>query len=110
MTGGRQRMNNSLDRKITALSLLKFTIPSTAMIVFMYLYVILDGIIVSKFLGANAFAALSIVNPPVSMVMGLGMLLGIGLTEVVSHSLGEGRPEEANQNFTFVSLITLIIG
>lgn len=93
-------MNNSLDRKITASSLLKFTIPSTAMIVFMYLYVILDGIIVSKFLGANAFAALSIVNPPVSMVMGLGMLLGIGLTEVVSHSLGEGRPEEANQKFT----------
>ena len=87
-------MNNELGREITIPSILKFTFPSILTMVVMSLYTVVDGTFVSRLVGTNAFSAVNIVYPLLSVTIGLGTMFGTGLTAVVSRKLGEGKEEE----------------
>lgn len=103
-------MNNELGREITIPSILKFTFPSILTMVVMSLYTVVDGTFVSRLVGTNAFSAVNIVYPLLSVTIGLGTMFGTGLTAVVSRKLGEGKEEEARQDLTFVLLTTILLG
>lgn len=103
-------MNNELNRDITLKSILKFTLPSIFMMVVMSLYTIVDGIFVSRLVNTNAFSAVNIIYPLISVVVGLGTMFGTGTTAIVSRKLGEGRQKEANQIVTFIILFTIGLG
>lgn len=103
-------MSNTLDRKITPGSILKFTLPSIVMMVVMSLYTVVDGTFVSRLLNTDAFSAVNIVYPLLSLVIALGTMFGTGLTAIVSIKLGEGRQKEANENLTFVILAAIAAG
>lgn len=90
-------MNNELNREINLKSILAFTLPSIFMMVVMSLYTIVDGIFVSRLINTNAFSAVNIIYPLMSIVIGLGTMFGTGTTAIVSRKLGEGRQKEANQ-------------
>ena len=97
-------MNNELNREINLKSILAFTLPSIFMMVVMSLYTIVDGIFVSRLINTNAFSAVNIIYPLMSIVIGLGTMFGTGTTAIVSRKLGEGRQKEANQIVTFIIL------
>lgn len=103
-------MNNNLNQKITWASVLRFTLPSILMMVVMSFYTIVDGIFVSRLINTDAFSAVNIVYPMMSLVIGIGTMLGTGTTAIASMKLGEKKEGEARQIVTFVILITLILG
>ena len=49
-------MENSLEKKVTLTSLIKYTLPTVVMMMFFSLYTIVDGMFISKFVGANALS------------------------------------------------------
>lgn len=76
----------------------------------MSLYTVVDGTFVSRLVGTNAFSAVNIVYPLLSVTIGLSTMFGTGLTAIVSRKLGEVKEEEARQNLTFVLLATILHG
>lgn len=103
-------MSNTLEQEITVSSILKFVLPSVIMMVFMSLYTVVDGTFVSRLIGTDAFSAVNVVYPLVSVTIGFGTMFGTGVTAIVSRKLGEGKRQEANQIFTFIVLLTAAVG
>ena len=80
------------------------------MMVVMSLYTVVDGIFVARLVGTDAFSAVNIVYPLLSMVIALGTMLGAGTAALVAKKLGEGRQREANENLSFIVLVASIAG
>lgn len=95
-------MQNKLAKEYNFVSLLKFSLPTIVMMVFMSLYSMVDGIFVSRLIGTNALAATNIVYPIVSVVIAAGIMLGTGGSAVVACRMGENKPHEARREFTML--------
>lgn len=103
-------MDNSISKSFTFSSLIKFTIPSIIMMVFMSLYTIVDGVFVSRFVNTDALSAVNIVYPFINIVIAVGVMLGSGSSALIAKKLGEGRDKEARENFTLVVLVGILLG
>lgn len=103
-------MNNRLSGKHNFASLLKFSMPTIIMMVFMSLYSMVDGVFVSRLIGTDALSAVNIVYPIVSIVIASGIMLATGASAVVARKMGEGNPLEAKQDFTLVVIVGVILG
>lgn len=97
-------MENKLAGKYNFISLFKFSFPTIVMMVFMSLYTMVDGIFVSRLVGTDALAAVNIVYPIVSIVIAVGVMLGTGGSAIVALKMGEGKTEQAKQDFTMITL------
>ena len=90
--------------------LLRFTGPSIVMMMFTAAYgVIDDGFFVANFVGKEAFVALNLMAPVITIMGAIGFMLGSGGNAVVSKTLGEGKKEKASQHFTLITLFTMVI-
>ena len=78
-------MENSLNRNLSLLSLIKITLPIVIMMVFFAMYSIVDGMFVSRFVGPNALSAINIVYPVISML--IGNILTFSLASVLPASM-----------------------
>ena len=56
-------MNIQLSDHFSYGKLVRFTLPSIAMMIFTSIYGIVDGIFVSNFVGKTAFAAVNLIMP-----------------------------------------------
>ena len=56
-------MDNKISREFHFGSLLRFSLPTIAMMLMMSLYSMVDGIFVSQFVGTNAFSSINIIIP-----------------------------------------------
>jgi putative MATE family efflux protein len=102
-------MAQSIGQKFTPLSLLKFAFPSMVMMVFMSFYTIVDGIFVSRFSGSDALSSINIVYPVFNLVLAVGIMLATGGSALVGKKLGEGKKEEARENFTMLFAASIAI-
>ena len=90
--------------------LLRFTVPTIVMMMFSAAYsVIDDGFFVANFVGKEAFVALNLMAPVITVMGAVGFMLGTGGNAVVSKALGEGKKDKANQHFTLITLFTVVI-
>ena len=103
-------MNASLDREFPFWSLLRFSLPTVGMMIFLSLYTIVDGIFVSRFVGSSALSAVNIVFPLICIPIGVGVMLATGGCAVVARRLGEGREADACRTFSFLTLAGLAAG
>lgn len=103
-------MDNSISKSFTFTSLIKFTIPSIIMLVFMSLYSIVDGVFVSRFVNTDALSAVNIVYPFINVVIAVGVMLATGGSAVIAKKLGEDKKIEAKENFTLIILVGLVLG
>jgi putative MATE family efflux protein len=103
-------MENSLSKSFTFSSLIKFTIPSIVMLVFISLYTIVDGVFVSRFVNTDALSAVNIVYPFINVVIAVGVMLATGSSAVIAKKLGENKLREAKENFTLIILVGLTLG
>ena len=103
-------MKHTMEHEITPVFLLRFTLPSIIMMVVLSLYTVADGVLVSYFVGTEAFSAINVVYPLMSIVVALGTMFGTGTTAIVSRKLGEGDRQGANELFSFVIAVTVGIG
>lgn len=103
-------MSQSLAKDFNFRSLLKFAFPSIIMMIFMSLYSIVDGFFIAQYVDSMALSAANIVYPAVSILLAVGIMFGTGGSAVVAAKIGQEKQEEANRNFSALTLTTLIIG
>ena len=99
-----------LNDHFTYKKLFKAVIPSVAMMVFISIYSIIDGLFVSNFVGTTAFAGLNLIYPVLMIVGAIGFMIGTGGSALVSKTLGEGNKEKANKYFSMFIWMTFILG
>ena len=102
-------MQNDISKEFTLSSLIKFTLPTIIMLVFVATYTIVDGIFVSRFVGTTALSAINIVFPLINILIGLGIMLGTGGSAIIGRKLGEGKEEEARSAFTLIIAFGIIV-
>ena len=99
-----------LSDHFTIKNLIRFTIPSIAMMVFTSIYGVVDGLFVSNFAGKVSFAALNFIMPFVMMLSAVGFLFGTGGSALVSKYMGEGNQHKANEIFTQNVVTSFVCG
>ena len=77
-------MAQNMAQHFTFAKLLRFTLPSVGMMVFMSLYVMIDGFFVSNWCGATALAAVNFAYPIPAILGSLGFMLGTGGNAIVA--------------------------
>lgn len=90
--------------------LIRYTLPSMAMLVFASIYCIVDGLFISNFTGKTAFAAVNFIMPFVNIINAFGFMMGTGGAALVAKILGEGDVPRANRAFSLIIYATLGIG
>ncbi len=90
--------------------LLRFVLPSIAMMFVTTFYSVADGFFLSNFAGKEAFAAINLIVP-IPMAMGtLGCMFGTGGSALVSYLLGKNENGKARDVFTFVTVFMTVVG
>lgn len=102
--------DNILDQKWSAASLLRFALPTIVMMIFMGLYTIVDTIFVAQFVNTDALSAVNIVCPVINIAVGLGTMIAAGGNAIISRKLGEGKSQEAKEDFTLLIITGAAIG
>ena len=103
-------MSISLSEHFTNKKLIKFTLPSIAMMIFTSIYMIVDGFFVSNFAGKTAFAAINLIMPILMILGTIGFMFGAGGTALVSKTYGEGEKEKASRYFSLIVYFALAVG
>ncbi|MDR0665784.1 MAG: MATE family efflux transporter [Campylobacteraceae bacterium] len=101
--------NNNLAKNFNAKTLFLFALPTMIMMLFESLYSIVDGIFVARLVNINAFASINIVMPVILFLMGTGTMFGVGGSAIIAKKMGEKRYEEANSDFSMITITLLII-
>ena len=89
-----------LSGHFTYRKLLKFTLPSVFMLIVTSVYVVIDGLFVSNWVGKGPFAALNFIFPFVQMLGGVGFMFGTGGSALIGKTLGEKNSQKANDIFS----------
>ena len=103
-------MTIQLSDHFTYSRLLRFTLPSIAMMIFTSIYGVVDGIFVSNFAGKTAFAAINLIMPYLMVFGTLGFMIGTGGTALVSMTLGMGDKKRANELFSLLTYTAILGG
>ena len=103
-------MNIQLSDHFTYRRLIRFVIPSVAMMILTSIYGVVDELFVTNFVGKPPFAAVNLVIPFTMILGAFGFMLGTGGTALVAKTLGEGRQEEANRIFSMLIYFALGLG
>lgn len=86
---------------------LKYALPGVAGLLFLGIQSVIDGIVLGRFVGANALASVNLVLPCYSLISAFAIVMGIGGQTLVSISLGKGDKQEANNALRSVFLFLL---
>ena len=90
--------------------IVKTMAPMVATMIVISTYSVVDGLIVSNFVGNTAFAAMNLIWPVLSMIAAFGQMIGAGGSALVSKTLGEGNPARAREIFSMLIRVSLVFG
>lgn len=68
----------------------RYAIPTISAMLVNGLYQVVDGIFIGQYMGGDGLAGINIAWPVISVVLGLGMMLGVGTGALSSIKQGEG--------------------
>ena len=103
-------MRIRLQEHFTYSKLIRFTLPSIAMMIFTSIYGVVDGLFVSNYVGKTSFAAINLIWPLLMVLGAFGFMIGTGGTAIVARVLGEGEQDKGNQYFSLLVYVTAIGG
>ena len=103
-------MTNTLiyNKEINIKNVLLFTIPTMIRMIFISMYSIVDGIVVSNYVGSVGLSAINIVYPVLNVCMALSFMLGTGSNAIIGKKLGEGKREEACSFMTLTVIVNVV--
>ena len=90
--------------------LLKTSVPSVLMMLFMSIYGVVDGFFVSNYTSTTSFAALNMVWPAIMIVGAIGIMFGTGGSALVAMVIGQNDRERANRIFSMLTRTMLLTG
>lgn len=103
-------MRIQLSDHFTYSKLIRFTLPSIAMMIFTSIYGVVDGFFVSNFAGKTPFSAINIIWPFLMIMATVGFMFGTGGTAIVAKTFGEGNKEKANEYFSLFIYVAFALG
>lgn len=103
-------MNIRLSDHFSYSKLIRFTLPTIAMMIFTSIYGIVDGVFVSNCVGSDAFAAVNLIMPIIMILGSTGFMIGTGGSAIVSKTLGEKKLEKANEYFSILIYLCIVSG
>lgn len=103
-------MKIQLSDHFTYGKLIRFTIPSIAMMIFTSIYGVVDGFFVSNFAGKTPFSAVNLILPFLMILATVGFMFGTGGTAIVAKTFGEGNKEKANEYFSLFIYVAFALG
>lgn len=90
--------------------LFRFVLPSIVMMIFTSIYGVVDGFFVSNYVGKAEFAAVNLIMPFPMLIGAFGFMIGTGGSALAAMTLGEGKKKEANEIFSMLIKVTIIVG
>ena len=103
-------MQIKLSDHFTYGKLLRFTISSMMMMIFTSIYSVVDGFFVSNFVGKTPFAAVNFIMPVLMILGAVGFMFGTGGGALVAKTMGEGKTEKANEQFSLFVYVSAVCG
>lgn len=103
-------MKIGLSDHFTYPKLLRFTVPSIAMVLFTSIYGVVDGFFVSNYVGSQAIAAINLIYPVIMILGSIGFMMGTGGSAYIAKLMGEGKDERARGIFSFLVLVLFCVG
>ncbi|HWT74578.1 MAG TPA: MATE family efflux transporter [Mobilitalea sp.] len=104
-------MSKSLTRDMTSGSpaklILKFSVPMLIGNLFQQFYYIIDSIIVGKFVGSEALAAVGATGPLVFLIIGFSFGLSAGVSVVVSQYFGAQEYENVKKSYATATYLVI---
>ena len=101
---------NAYNKPVTLRNILKFAVPTIAMSVFMSFYTMADGLFVSNLIGTSALSDINLTSPVIQVVTAISTMLATGGSAVIMKKMGEQKPQEAKEDFTFLILVNVVVG
>ncbi len=83
--------------------LLRFTWPSMMMLIITSVYGVVDGMMVSNFVGTTPFAALNLIWPFVMIMAAIGYMFSTGGSALVAKIMGEGDLNKSRDVFSMLT-------
>lgn len=102
-------MQIQLSDHFTYKKLMRFTMPSIAMMIFTSIYGVVDGFFVSNFVGKVEFTAVNFIMPLLMILSTIGFMLGTGGGALIGKTLGEGDRDRANRLFSMFVYVSIIL-
>ena len=99
-----------LSEHFTYGKLLRFTLPTIVMNIFLSLYIIVDGYFVANFVGKTEFAAINLIMPVLGILGTIGYMFGVGGSALIAKTLGEKKQDQANRLFSLIVLVSACLG
>ena len=94
--------------KMTYFQFIKYLVPSVMTMIFLSFYTTIDGFFVSQYAGSDALAGINIVIPITCVTFGIAVMLATGSGAIIGDKLGRKKEQEANEIFTFITIVLLI--
>ena len=101
---------NAYNKPVTLRNILQFAVPTIAMSVFMSFYTMVDGLFVSNLIGTSALSAINLTAPVIQVVTAISTMLATGGSAVIMKKMGEQKPNEAREDFTFLIIVNVVVG
>ena len=103
-------MSVDMSKHFSTSALIRFTLPTIAMMIFTSCYTIVDGFFVSNYAGKTALAAVNLIFPAVMILASVGMMIGTGGSALVSFTLGTCDERRANEIISMMIYVLLASG
>ena len=100
---------NTLKQDIHLKMLIQFALPTILSTVFMSIYTSVDGMFVARLVSTDALSAVNIVMPLVFIASGIGTMFGSGGNALIAAKLGEGKNQEAREDFSLLLVVSFIV-
>ncbi len=105
-----QKQKISLASHFGYKSLIRFSLPTIAMMIFTSIYGVVDGLFISNIVGSKAFASVNLIMPFTMILGAVGFMIGSGGSAFVSKTLGEKKKKKANEYFSMLTYLLIIVG
>ena len=97
-----------LEHKIELRWLILFALPTIFSNIFGNLYTAVDGIFVARFVDTDALSAINISMPMAYLASALGMMFGTGGNALIAKKIGEGKQQEALEDFSLLMAVAFL--
>ena len=104
-------MNDStvkLEHSISFRWLIAFAMPTIISTIFMNIYSAVDGVFVARFVNTDALSAINITLPITYLITAIGMMFGSGGNALVARKIGEGKRQEAKEDFSLLIVVAFL--
>jgi len=97
-----------LNHAIEVRWLLLFALPTIASSIFANLYSTVDGVFVARWVNTDALSAINITMPMTYLASALGMMFGSGGNALIARKIGEGKEQEAREDFSLLMVVAFV--